>query len=50
MLAWCLMDNHVHLLLIPENQMSAAMHAIDTAYAMRFNLKTGRRGPVFKTL
>lgn len=49
LLAWCLMDNHVHLLFDdPDNQMSTAMHAIDTAYAMRFNLKTGRRGPVFQ--
>lgn len=49
LLAWCLMDNHVHLLFDdPDNQMSTAMHAIDTAYAIRFNLKTGRRGPVFQ--
>lgn len=49
LLAWCLMDNHVHLLFDdPDNRMSTAMHAIDTAYAMRFNLKTGRRGPVFQ--
>lgn len=49
LLAWCLMDNHVHLLFDdPDNQMSIAMHAIDTAYAMRFNVKTGRRGPVFQ--
>lgn len=49
LLAWCLMDNHVHLLFDDlNNQMSVAMHAIDTAYAKHFNQKTGRRGPVFQ--
>lgn len=49
LLAWCLMDNHVHLLFDDlDNQMSVAMHAIDTAYAKHFNQKTGRRGPVFQ--
>lgn len=42
LLAWCLMDNHVHLLFDdPDNQMSTAMHAIDTAYAIRFIFENG---------
>lgn len=46
--AWCLMSNHVHLLLDdPESNLFHAMHGLETAYAMRFNSKSGRKGPVF---
>ena len=48
-IAWCLMDNHIHLLLDDGHaHLSDCMHSITTAYAMYFNSKTGRRGPVFQ--
>ena len=48
-IAWCLMDNHIHLLLDDEHvHLSDCMHSITTAYAMYFNSKTGRKGPVFQ--
>lgn len=48
-IAWCLMDNHIHLLLDDGHaHLSDCMHSITTAYAMYFNSKTGRKGPVFQ--
>ena len=48
-LAWCLMDNHVHLLLDdPKNEVSHMMHGLTTAYAQYFNSKTGHVGAVFQ--
>lgn len=48
-IAWCLMDNHIHLLLDDEHaHLSDCMHSITTAYAMYFNSKTGRKGPLFQ--
>ena len=48
-IAWCLMSNHVHLLLDdPEHALSHFMHALATAYARRFNEKTGHVGAVFQ--
>lgn len=48
-LAWCLMDNHVHLVVEdPSGELSAAMHALNTAYARYFNVKTGHVGDVFQ--
>ena len=48
-IAWCLMDNHIHLLLDDEHvHLSDCMHSVATAYAMYFNAKTGRKGPVFQ--
>lgn len=48
-LAWCLMDNHVHLIFEdPKNVLSTAMHAFTTAYARLFNMKTGHVGSVFQ--
>ena len=48
-IAWCLMSNHVHLLLEdPENSLSHFMHAISTAYARYFNDKSGHVGSVFQ--
>ena len=36
-LAWCLMDNHIHLLLDDEHvHLSDCMHSVTTAYAMYF--------------
>ena len=48
-LAWCLMDNHVHLLLDDQkNEVSHMMHGLTTAYAQYFNSKTGHVGAVFQ--
>ena len=46
--AWCLMDNHVHLLLkMPMEALSQFMHALLTDYAGYFNRVHGRTGPLF---
>lgn len=46
---WCLMDNHVHLLLQAELEaMSAAMHRLLTGYARYFNCTTGHVGHVLQ--
>lgn len=48
-IAWCLMSNHVHLLLDdPDSLLSHAMHALGTAYARAFNEKSGHVGAVFQ--
>lgn len=47
--AWCLMSNHVHLVLSdPSDAVSVAMQRALTAYARDFNRKTGRCGHLFK--
>lgn len=47
--AWCLMGNHVHLVLADyEDAMSAAMHRLLLTYARRFNKRTGRTGHLFQ--
>jgi len=48
--AYCLMDNHAHMLLrAPSIQvLSKTMHAIQVAYAMYFNRKYQRRGHLFQ--
>ncbi len=51
LLAYCLMDNHFHLLFYQgENAgvLSECMKSIGTAYTMYFNLKYQRVGPVFQ--
>ena len=49
LLAWCLMSNHVHLLIDDaDNNLSAFIHDLSTAYAVYFNTKYGRTGPVFE--
>lgn len=49
LLAYCLMDNHVHLLVDdPEDGLSSAFQSSWTAYARRYNTKSGRVGPVFQ--
>ena len=49
LLAWCLMDNHVHLLLHePIEQISRAMQSLCTSYAKYFNLKYDRVGSLFQ--
>ena len=48
LIAWCLMDNHVHMLLDdPQSNLSHAIHGLATSYARYFNTKTGHSGPVF---
>lgn len=48
-IAWCLMGNHVHLVLTDyEDRMSAAMHRLLLMYARRFNKRTGRTGHLFQ--
>ena len=47
--AWCLMGNHVHLVLADyEDRMSSAMHQLLLTYARRFNKRTGRTGHLFQ--
>ena len=49
MIAWCLMENHVHLLLEDEQgNLSVVMHRVLTRYAQRFNRRSGHVGPVFQ--
>lgn len=48
-IAWCLMGNHVHLVLADyEDAMSAAMHRLLLTYARQFNKRTGRTGHLFQ--
>lgn len=48
-IAWCLMGNHVQLVLADyEDAMSAAMHRLLLTYARRFNKRTGRTGHLFQ--
>ncbi|WP_350454999.1 transposase [Slackia heliotrinireducens] len=49
-IAWCLMDNHIHLLTRADlNQLSEAMHRIGSQYAGYFNSRTGHVGHVFQS-
>lgn len=46
--AWCLMDNHFHILLKLEcEKLSAAMKRIESAYALYFNKRHERDGYLF---
>lgn len=46
--AFCLMENHVHILLKAEkNYLSDYMRLIQTSYAVHFNKKTNREGHLF---
>ncbi len=48
-LSWCLMDNHVHLLLEGDLPvLSAAMQKLETGYASRFNVRHDRVGHLFQ--
>ena len=48
-IAWCLMDNHVHLLLEDTAfVLSRVMHRVLVCYAQRFNRRSGHVGPVFQ--
>lgn len=47
--AYCLMNNHVHLVVHDENdQISGTMKGVATGYAMFFNIKYDRVGHVFQ--
>lgn len=47
--AWCLMNDHVHLVLADyEDGMGAAMQRLLLTYARRFNKRTGRTGRLFQ--
>ena len=47
--AWCLMSDHVQLVLADyEDGMSAAMQRLLLTYARRFNKRTGRTGRLFQ--
>jgi len=49
LIAWCLMDNHVHLLVDDSHDsLSDAIHRLATRYAMAFNGRWGRTGHVFQ--
>lgn len=48
-LAWCLMDNHVHILLRGEmGHISTALQNVCSRYALYFNKKEGRSGHLFQ--
>lgn len=48
-LAWCLMPNHFHLLLLRgDRPLSELMHHLMTGYAVNFNLKYHRAGHLFQ--
>jgi REP element-mobilizing transposase RayT len=48
-LAYCLMTNHVHLLIrTPEPTMGRGMHHLHSFYALDFNRKYGRVGHLFQ--
>ena len=48
--AYCLMDNHVHLIVVPENKkgLSTAMGMIAKTYASRINLREGWKGALWQ--
>ncbi|MGE5417107.1 MAG: transposase [Acidobacteriota bacterium] len=47
--AYCLMDNHIHLVIRDDqNQIAVIMKGIATSYAMFFNIKYSRVGHVFQ--
>jgi len=49
LLAWCFMDNHIHLLIQGKMEdVSAFMHRVLSAYAKWFNLKYDRSGHLFE--
>jgi putative transposase len=49
-LAWCLMDNHLHLILTPPNAtaLRAVMASTNTRYAQRINHAQGVSGHLFQ--
>ncbi len=52
LLAYCLMDNHIHLLFYQHDEPRAIaefMRRVMTTYSMYFNKKHGRVGPLFQS-
>lgn len=49
-LAWCLMDNHVHLILVPasDDGLRAPLASVHTAYSQRINRAHGVSGHLFQ--
>jgi putative transposase len=49
-LAWCLMDNHVHLMLVPKDAdgLRAPLSSAHTSYAQRINLREESSGHLFQ--
>jgi putative transposase len=48
-LAYCLMDNHVHLILeTPDANLSSGMQRLHGSYSQAFNARHGRSGHVFQ--
>lgn len=49
-LAWCLMDNHVHLILVPRDAdgLRAPLASVHTAYSQRVNRRQGLSGHLFQ--
>lgn len=48
-LAYCLMDNHFHVLLhTPQGQLSSAMQHLGSTYTRHTNARVGRDGPLFR--
>jgi putative transposase len=49
-LAWCLMDNHVHLILVPAtgDGLRAPLASVHTAYAQRINRARALSGHLFQ--
>jgi len=47
---YCLMDNHVHLVIetLDEEKLAAAMQLVNSAYARIYNEHVGRRGYLFE--
>lgn len=49
LVSWCLMDNHVHLIMHTDfGSLSVLMHALLTSYAGYFNRVHQRTGPLFE--
>lgn len=49
-LAWCLMDNHIHLILVPKDRdgLRAPLARVHTAYSQRINSRQGVTGHLFQ--
>ena len=49
-LAWCLMDNHIHLMLVPEHSdgLRATLSSTHTTYAQRINQREKMTGHLFQ--
>jgi len=49
-LAWCLMQNHVHLILVPHSVdgLRAPLASVHTAYSQRINRRLGLSGHLFQ--